>query len=78
MLAHREGIGKIFADGTRDAANKIGKGSSDFAINIYGMELSGVNPKGCLTMGVVLSVADFASHTRLWVTEAETPSGSIR
>ena len=35
------------------------------------MELSGVNPKGCLTMGVVLSVADFASHTRLWVTEAE-------
>ena len=35
------------------------------------MEISGVNPKGALTMGVAMSVADFASHTRLWCTEAE-------
>jgi aldehyde:ferredoxin oxidoreductase len=70
-LAYREGIGNLFADGTRDAAQKIGKGSSDIAMNIYGMEISGVNPKGSLTMGVVLSVADFASHTRLWCTEQE-------
>ena len=35
------------------------------------MELSGVNPKGAFTMGFALSVADFASHTRLWCTEAE-------
>jgi aldehyde:ferredoxin oxidoreductase len=71
LIAKKEGIGKIFADGTRDASQKIGKGSEEFAINTFGMEHSGVNPKGCLTMGVVLSVADFASHTRLWMTEAE-------
>lgn len=71
LMAKREKIGEIFADGTRIASQKIGKGSEEFAINIFGMELSGVNPKGCLTMGVVLSVADFASHTRLWCTEAE-------
>jgi len=71
MMAHRQGIGNIFADGTRIAAQKIGQGSEEFAINIFGMELSGVNPLGSLTMGVVLSVADFASHTRLWLTEAE-------
>ncbi len=70
-MANRDGIGDIFADGTRIAAQRIGKGSEDFAINTFGMELSGVNPKGSLTMGVVLSVADFASHTRLWLTEAE-------
>lgn len=70
-LAKREGVGEIFADGTRAAAERIGQGSEEFAINTYGMELSGVNPKGCLTMGFVLSVADFASHTRLWMTEAE-------
>ncbi len=70
-MAFREGIGEIFADGTREAAKHIGRGSEDFAINTFGMELSGVNPKGCLTMGVALSVADFASHTRLWMTEAE-------
>ena len=71
LIAKKEGIGNIFADGTRDASQKIGKGSEEFAINTFGMEHSGVNPKGCLTMGVVLSVADFASHTRLWMTEAE-------
>jgi aldehyde:ferredoxin oxidoreductase len=70
-LAARDGIGNLFADGTRDAAAKIKKGSSSFAINTYGMEISGVNPKGCLTMGVAMAVADFASHTRAWITEQE-------
>lgn len=77
-MAMRQGIGELFTDGSRIAAQRIGKNSSDFAINIYGMEMSGVNPKGCLTMGVVLSVADFASHTRLWMTEQEMgPSFTI-
>ena len=71
MLAFRNGVGELFANGTKDAARKIGKGSESFAINTYGMELSGVNPKGSLTMGLMFAVADFASHTRLWLTETE-------
>lgn len=71
LMVKRRKAGRIFADGTREAARHIGQGSEDFAVNIHGMELSGVNPKGSLTMGIVLSVADFASHTRLWCTEAE-------
>ncbi len=71
LMASKKGIGKIFSDGTRIASQKIGKASEEFAVNIYGMEISGVNPKGALTMGVAMSVADFASHTRLWCTEAE-------
>jgi len=71
LMAHRKGVGEIFADGTRVAAQKIGKGSEDYAINTFGMELSGINPKGSLTMGVVFAVADFASHTRLWIAEVE-------
>jgi len=74
MMAYRQGVGAIFADGTRIASQKIGQGSEEFAINIFGMEMSGVNPLGSLTMGVALSVADFASHTRLWLTEAEMGS----
>jgi aldehyde:ferredoxin oxidoreductase len=70
-MAYREGIGNIFCDGSRVASQKIGKRSEEFAINIFGMEISGVNPKGSLTMGVAMAVADFASHTRLWLTEAE-------
>jgi aldehyde:ferredoxin oxidoreductase len=71
LMSQRKGVGEIFADGTRDAALKIGKGSEAFAINTYGMELSGINPKGSLTMGVMFAVADFASHTRLWIAEQE-------
>ena len=70
-MAYRNGIGETFADGTKIAARKIGKNSADFAINIHGMELSGVNLKGAFTMAVVLSVADFASHTRLWCVDVD-------
>ncbi|MBU0488030.1 MAG: aldehyde ferredoxin oxidoreductase family protein [Bacteroidetes bacterium] len=75
LMAHRKGVGDLFADGTRVAAQKIGQGSDEFAINTFGMEHSGVNPKGCLTMALVMSVADFASHTRLWATEQEMGEG---
>lgn len=70
-MAVREGIGDLFTDGTRKAASRIGKGSAEFAGNIFGMELSGINPMGSLTMGVAMSVADFSSHTRLWIAEQE-------
>ena len=71
LMAYRKNVGAIFSDGTRVAADIIGKGSEEYAINTYGMELPGINPKGSLTMGVVFAVADFASHTRLWIAEAE-------
>ena len=70
-MAYREGVGEIFADGTKVAAQKIGKGSEAFAINTYGMELSGISPKGSLTQAIIFGVADFASHTRLWMPETE-------
>jgi len=71
LMAQRKGVGSLFTDGTKVASRKIGKGSEEYAINTFGMELSGINPKGSLTMGVVFAVADFASHTRLWIAEQE-------
>jgi aldehyde:ferredoxin oxidoreductase len=71
QMAYRKGLGEIFADGSKQAAIKLDKGSMDYAIQINGMELSGINPKGSLTMGVAMAVADFASHTRLWIAEQE-------
>lgn len=71
MMAERKGVGDLFTNGTRAAAKKIGKGSEAFAGNVFGMELSGINPMGSLTMGVAMSVADFSSHTRLWIAEQE-------
>ncbi len=65
-IAKREGIGDILAEGTKIASEKIGKGSDYFAIQIAGMELSGVNIKGSSSMGLTLATSDFASHTRFW------------
>ncbi|MCK4837137.1 MAG: aldehyde ferredoxin oxidoreductase family protein, partial [Candidatus Aminicenantes bacterium] len=65
-IANREGIGDLLAEGTRIASQKIGKASDYFAIQTAGMELSGVNIKGCASMGLTLATADFASHTRFW------------
>ena len=70
-VAHREGIGDLFAKGTRLASREIGQGSEYFAINTFGMELSGVNIKGCMSMGLALATSDFASHTRLWTATDE-------
>ena len=70
-MANKQDVGEIFSDGTRIASQKIGQGSEEFAINIFGMEMSGTNPLGSLSMGLTLSVADFGSHTRLWLNELE-------
>lgn len=76
LMAQREGVGAVFADGTKCAAEIIGRGSEDFAINTFGMEHSGVNPKGSLVMCLVLAVADFASHTRLWYLDTDMADGA--
>ena len=70
-IANRTGIGDIFAQGTRLAAREIGQGSNYFAINTCGMEISGVNIKGCMSMGLAMATSDFASHTRLWTASDE-------
>jgi len=39
MIGKREGFGKVFADGIRQAAIKIGKGAEDYAIHVKGIQL---------------------------------------
>lgn len=70
-MARRDGIGDLLAEGSRIAARKLGRGSEYFAIQTAGMELSGVNIKGCASMGLTLATSDFASHTRFWSASAE-------
>ncbi len=70
-IAHRRGAGDLLAEGSRIAAARLGQGSDYFAIQTAGMELSGVNVKGCASMGLTLATSDFASHTRFWSASAE-------
>jgi aldehyde:ferredoxin oxidoreductase len=71
MIASREGIGDTLAESTRRASRHIGNGSEYFAMQIAGMELSGVNPMGCYSHALALATSDFASHTRVWTATDE-------
>ena len=44
-MAMREGIGDVLADGVRKAAEKIGKGSEQYAIHVQGSEVPMHDPK---------------------------------
>lgn len=45
-MVKREGFGDILADGVKRAAERIGKGSEEFAVHIGGQELGMHDPKG--------------------------------
>jgi aldehyde:ferredoxin oxidoreductase len=41
MMGEREGFGNILAEGTKRAAETLGRGTEEFAIHVKGMEVSG-------------------------------------
>lgn len=71
-IAFRIGIGDLFAQGVRKAAEKIGQGSERFAIHVKGLELPGVEPRGSWGMALAFATADRGGcHQRAWTPTAE-------
>ena len=52
LMAFREGIGDILADGTKAAAQKIGKDSDKYAMHVKGLELPGYDVRGAKAHGL--------------------------
>jgi len=62
-IAAREGIGNLLAEGTKRMAETLGQGTSDFAINVKGLELPAYDPRGLKTMGLNFATSNIgASH----------------
>jgi aldehyde:ferredoxin oxidoreductase len=57
MIARREGIGDLLANGSREAARRIGRGSEEFAIQVKGVEFAMHDPRLKQGLGLVYSVA---------------------
>ena len=55
MIAKREGLGNLLADGVKRAADRIGKGAESYAMHVKGLELPMHEPRG--KVGVGLSYA---------------------
>ncbi|MEA2039782.1 MAG: aldehyde ferredoxin oxidoreductase family protein [Thermodesulfobacteriota bacterium] len=52
LMAFREGIGDILADGTKAAAEKIGKDTHKYAMHVKGLELPGYDVRGAKAHGL--------------------------
>ncbi len=52
LMAFREGIGDTLADGTRKAAERIGRGSDKYAMHVKGLELPGYDVRGAKAHGL--------------------------
>ena len=52
LMAYREGIGALLADGSKAAAEKIGKGTEKYAIHIKGLELPAYDVRGAKAHGL--------------------------
>lgn len=52
QMARREGFGAVLADGSRRAAQEIGKGSEEYAMHVCGRELPLHDPRVTPAMGV--------------------------
>ncbi len=69
MIANREGIGDILADGSREASRRLGRGTDRFAIHVKGLEVSGQDGRTHRSIGLSHATgARGADHLRSLVT----------
>ena len=57
LMAYRQGIGDILADGTKASASKIGKGSEKYAMHVKGLEMPAYDVRGAKAHGLNYATA---------------------
>jgi len=57
-IALRDGFGDVLAEGVRKAAQKIGKGSERFAVEVKGLEIPMHEPRGKKGLGLIYAVSN--------------------
>jgi len=71
-ISQREGVGDLLAEGVRIAAEKLGKGTEEYAMHVKGMELPGYDPRGSHGMAIAYATSDRgACHQRAWTVNRE-------
>lgn len=76
MIAYREGIGAVLAEGTRFAAMKWGGGSMDFAMHVKGAEVSAYDCRAAPAMALSFMTTDIgAHHNRSWAAARDVDLG---
>ena len=64
MIANRKGFGDLLAEGSKRAAEKIGKGAIDYSVSVKGMEVPGHDPRANFLLGLAYATGSRgACHT---------------
>ncbi len=61
-IGSREGFGKLLGEGTKRAAEQIGKGAEDYAIQVKGLELPGYEPRAVKGYGLVFATSNIGAQ----------------
>ncbi len=78
-IARREGLGALLAEGVKTAAEKLGGNSSDWAVQVKGMEQSGYDTHNATAMLLAYMTADVgAHHNRAWAITYDLQVGRDR
>lgn len=56
-IGQRQGLGDLLAEGVREAARRIGRGTEQFALHVKGLEMPYHDPRGFVSMGVNYATA---------------------
>ena len=65
LIGRREGIGELLAEGSKRAAEMMGEGSENWAMNVKGLEMPGYDPRSLKTLALGIAVsARGACHNR--------------
>ena len=57
MIIRREGVGKLFAEGTRSLARHFGKGTDEYAFHVKGLDMICGDPRGIKAFGLTYAIA---------------------
>ena len=75
-IAHREGIGDLLAEGSREAARQIGKGADKLTVEVKGLEAPMHDPRGFHGMGLGYAVSNRGAchlqHMDLYIEQGMT------
>jgi aldehyde:ferredoxin oxidoreductase len=75
-IAHRRGFGAVLAEGVRSASATIGKGSSDWAMHVKGLEISAYDCHAAPGMALAYGTSSIGAHHKdAWVITWEIKAG---
>jgi aldehyde:ferredoxin oxidoreductase len=61
-IGKREGFGKLLGEGTKRAAEHIGKGAENFAMQVKGLELPAYEPRAVKGYGLILATSNIGGN----------------